>query len=116
MSTLFRFFFGVALLSAGLVAILVALTEGESWGWVSGRTLGLLVGGIAVLVAWGAAELRVAEPMVDMRMLAKRPVLVTNLTAFVAGFSMFLSFVLVPVLGAAPAPVHLNRGGAERDR
>jgi MFS family permease len=34
--------------------------------------------------------------MVDMRMLAVRQVLFTNLTALVAGFAMFGSFVLVP--------------------
>jgi MFS family permease len=34
--------------------------------------------------------------MVDMRMLARRQVLFTNLTALVAGFAMFGSFVLVP--------------------
>src|SRR5207244_1353344 len=41
-------------------------------------------------------ELRVTEPMVDMRMMAQRQVLFTNLTALVAGFAMFGSFVLVP--------------------
>jgi len=38
----------------------------------------------------------VAEPMVDMRMLAVRQVLFTNLTAIVSGFAMFGTFVLVP--------------------
>jgi MFS family permease len=44
----------------------------------------------------GWAELRVAAPMVDMRMLAQRQVLFTNITALVTGFAMFGSFVLVP--------------------
>jgi MFS family permease len=34
--------------------------------------------------------------MVDMRMLARREILFTNLTALIAGFAMFGSFVLVP--------------------
>jgi len=89
-------FVGATLLSGGLVAMLVALTEGEDWGWTSGRTLTLAAIAALLLVAWGIAELRVAEPMVDMRMLAVRQVLFTNLTALVAGFAMFGSFVLVP--------------------
>src|SRR5918911_2064306 len=32
---------GAALLSAGLVCLLLALTEGTDWGWTSGRVLGL---------------------------------------------------------------------------
>ena len=87
---------GATLLSGGLVAMLLALTEGESWGWTSSRTLGLAAAAVVLLAAWGYAELRVPEPMVDMRMLAVRQVLFTNITALVAGFAMFGSFVLVP--------------------
>ncbi len=89
-------FLGASLLSGGLIGLLLALTEGEHWGWTSGRILGLFGAAITLLLAWGWAELRVAEPMVDMRMMLKRQVLFTNLTALVAGFAMFGSFVLVP--------------------
>jgi len=87
---------GAVLMSLGLVALLLALTEGESWGWTSGRIAGLAVLAAAALVAWGIAELNVPEPMVDMRMLARRTVLLTNVTGIIAGFAMFGSFVLVP--------------------
>ena len=89
-------FVGATLLSGGLVAMLVALTEGESWGWTSARILVLFALAAVLLVLWGLAELRVSEPMVDMRMLAVRQVLFTNLTAIVSGFAMFGTFVLVP--------------------
>src|SRR5207237_10319470 len=51
---------------------------------------------------WSLVELRVAEPMVDMRMLAGRTVLFTNLTAFIAGFAMYSSFILVPTFVETP--------------
>jgi EmrB/QacA subfamily drug resistance transporter len=89
-------FLGATLMSLGLIALLVALTEGETWGWTSVRTLGLGAVSAAFLVAWGVAELHVDEPMVDMRMLARREVLFTNITALISGFAMFGSFVLVP--------------------
>jgi EmrB/QacA subfamily drug resistance transporter len=95
-------FVGASLMSAGLVALLLALTEGEDWGWTSGRTLLLFAASAVFLVSWGWAELRVAEPMVDMRMLAQRQVLFTNITALVTGFAMFGSFVLVPNFVEAP--------------
>jgi EmrB/QacA subfamily drug resistance transporter len=87
---------GATLLSGGLVALLLALTEGENWGWTSGRILGLGAASLVLLIAWGWAELHVEEPMVDMRMLVRRVILFTNLTALIAGFAMFGSFVLVP--------------------
>jgi len=93
---------GALLLSVGLVALLLALTEGENWGWTSGRTAGLFTVAAGSLLAWGAVELRVPEPMVDMRMLSYRPVLLTNLTALIVGFAMFGSFVLIPNFVEAP--------------
>jgi EmrB/QacA subfamily drug resistance transporter len=87
---------GASLLSAGLVCLLLALTEGESWGWGSAR-IGLLFGASAVLLAaWVFAELRVPEPMVDMHVFVQRPVLLTNICALITGFALFGTFVLLP--------------------
>jgi EmrB/QacA subfamily drug resistance transporter len=94
---------GATLLSGGLICLLLALTEGESWGWTSGGVLGLALAAAVLLVAWGAAELRVPEPMVDMRMMASRQVLFTNITALVAGFSMFGAWVLIPNFVESPS-------------
>jgi EmrB/QacA subfamily drug resistance transporter len=87
---------GATLMSGGLIAMLVALTEGEQWGWTSGRTLGLAAAAVVLLIVWGIAELRVEQPMVDMRMLGRREILFTNITALISGFAMFGTFVLVP--------------------
>ncbi|TML20388.1 MAG: MFS transporter [Actinobacteria bacterium] len=101
-------FVGAGLMSVGLISMLLALTEGENWGWTSGRILALATVAVVFLVAWGFAELRVAEPMVDMRMLARRQVLFTNVTALVAGFAMFGSFVLVPNFVETPHGLSLS--------
>jgi EmrB/QacA subfamily drug resistance transporter len=93
---------GAVLLAGALVSLLVALTEGESWGWTSAPFVGLIAASGLLLVAWVVTELRVAEPMVDMRMMSQRPVLLTNTTALIAGFAMFGSFVLVPQFVSTP--------------
>ncbi len=87
---------GAALLSGGLISLLLALTEGENWGWGSAPILGLFAAALTLLLAWVAVELRVPEPMVDMRMLSRRPVLFSNLTGLISGFAMFGSFILIP--------------------
>src|SRR3989440_2484328 len=74
-------FVGAVLLSAGLICLLLAMTEGESWGWASSRILGLFAGGAASFAAWVWAELRVPEPLIDMRMFVRREVAFTNLAA-----------------------------------
>lgn len=87
---------GAVLLSGGLIALLVALTEGVPEGWTSTFVLGLFAAAAVLLVTWVVAETRVAQPMVDMRMLTRRPVLFTNLTALLSGFSLYATWVLLP--------------------
>lgn len=95
---------GATLMSFTLVAFLVALSEGASWGWTSTATLGLLAASVVLAVAWVLVELRVAEPLIDMRVLAERPVLLTNITALIAGFAMFGAFSLLPRFIQADQP------------
>jgi EmrB/QacA subfamily drug resistance transporter len=87
---------GGVLLATWLVALLVAVSEGPSWGWTSALTLGLLAASVLAVVAWVVVESRMAEPLVDMTMLRDRPVWATNLSATLIGFGMFASFVLIP--------------------
>ena len=95
-------FLGATLLSAGLVCLLLALTEGESWGWTSARVGGLFIGAAVLLASWVIAELTVPEPMVDMHVFVQRQVLFTNICALITGFAMFGTFVLIPNFVEAP--------------
>jgi EmrB/QacA subfamily drug resistance transporter len=104
---------GATLLSGGLVCLLLALTEGEEWGWTSGGVAGLAATAAVLLGGWCLAELRVPEPMVDMRMMASRQVLFTNVTALIAGFAMFGSWVLIPNFVESPTEiVHYGFGAS----
>ena len=87
---------GAVLLSGGLILLLVALTQSTSWGWTAPATLGMAGAGLVVLVAWVAVELRTAAPMVDMAMMTRRPVLLTNLAALFCGFMMYAIFTVLP--------------------
>jgi len=87
---------GGTLLSAWLVALLVGVSEGPSWGWGSARVLGLIALAFAILVAWVRVEQDSASPLVDMRMMRLHAVWTTNLTGLLLGFGMYASFVLIP--------------------
>jgi EmrB/QacA subfamily drug resistance transporter len=89
---------GALLLSGLLVTFLLALTEGPGWGWGSPRVSGLFAASAVLSIAWVLVELRVPEPMIDMRMLVQRTVFFTNLTAIFTGFAMFGAFILLPGL------------------
>ena len=93
---------GAALLSGGLASLLIAVSEGNSWGWTSATFVGLVVLAVVLLCVWIRFEARHPEPLVDMRMMRNRPVLTTNLTALLIGFGMFGSYILVPQFVQVP--------------
>jgi MFS family permease len=93
---------GAAGLTIGLIGILLAISRGNEWGWASTPVLVCGLGGILVLVAWGWYELRIAEPLLDLRVAARRPVLLTNLASVAMGFALFSSNVIYPQMLELP--------------
>ncbi len=93
---------GAIVLSLSLAAILLGISNANSWGWDSPLALGTIVAGIAGLVAFGFLETRTTDPLVEMRVLRHRPVLATNIAAFLTGLAMFGSFLLIPQFAQTP--------------
>ncbi|MGJ9404238.1 MFS transporter [Arthrobacter sp. KK5.5] len=85
---------GAVILSAIVTSILLAVSKGASWGWGSPLVLGLFALAIALLTVWIPLELRVNQPMVDLRTSVKRAVLLTNLASFFACFAMFVNMLI----------------------
>ncbi|AZG47727.1 MFS transporter [Gordonia insulae] len=92
-------------LALGLSGVLIAVSKGNDWGWGSGTTLGLLFGGVALLLLWGAFELRHKDPLVDLRTTARPAVLLTNIAAIAIGFGMMAQAIVMPQLLEMPEAV-----------
>ena len=98
---------GLAVLGAGLTALTLGLMQGESWGWGSPRTLGLIALGAVVLGALPAVEARVAQPLVDLRVLRVPATAAANGVGFCAqfvstGFTVLVAIYLQDSLGYSP--------------
>src|SRR6266480_5001996 len=63
---------GFILAGSGLALTMYALTEGPSYGWTSIRILGGLIGGLLLLGVFAMVEVRVQEPMLDLRLFSNR--------------------------------------------
>jgi EmrB/QacA subfamily drug resistance transporter len=103
------------LLSGGLAAVMLAVSEAANWGWGSPRMLGLTAVGLALLAAWVLRELHSDEPLADMRMMSQRAVWTTNLVGFLLGVGMFGSFILLPQLVELPESTGFGFGGSVTD-
>lgn len=93
---------GAVGLSTGLVLLLLPITKGSVWGWDSAVVIGMLCSSIVVLAVWVWFELRVDNPMVDIRVSSSRPVLLTNIASVLAGFAMFTNNLILPQLLQSP--------------
>ncbi len=101
---------GTAVLAVAVVSILLAVSEGETWGWGSQKTIGLLVLGTVALVGFVIVELRVTEPLIDVRLFRIRGVWTAHIVALIFGFAMFGTFVLVPTLLQLPTTTGFGFG------
>ncbi|MFB4262398.1 MFS transporter [Nonomuraea sp. GTA35] len=86
---------GAVGLGIALVCLLLGVSKGADWGWGSGTTLGLLGAAVVVLLLWGLWELRVRDPLVDLRTTARPQVLLTNVASVLVGFAMYAQSLVV---------------------
>jgi EmrB/QacA subfamily drug resistance transporter len=84
------------LLSGWLVALMVAVSEAPTWGWGSGKVIGLILAAVVLAIAWVMVEGHSAQPLIDMRMMRIPTVWTTNLVALLLGIGMYAAFAFLP--------------------
>ncbi|MEU2084096.1 MFS transporter [Streptomyces albus] len=82
------------LLTSGLGALMLVLTEGQSWGWASVRSLLTIAAALVLLLAWIRVEQRSSHPLVDLGLL-RNPRL-----AAVSAHTFCIAFGAIGFLGA----------------
>jgi EmrB/QacA subfamily drug resistance transporter len=98
---------GVFTISIALGALVLALVEGNTWGWTSFGVIGLLAVSAFSVVAFVLTERRVKNPMLDFSYFRSRTFFGANLVAFLVTFAMFGMFLYIAlymqnVLGYSP--------------
>jgi EmrB/QacA subfamily drug resistance transporter len=98
---------GVAVLTIGLTALVLALVEGNSWGWGSTEIVALLALAAVALPAFAFVERRVKAPMVHFELLGDRNFLAAVCVALIITFAMmgvffFLALYMQDILAYTP--------------
>ncbi|WP_431873558.1 MFS transporter [Amycolatopsis sacchari] len=86
---------GAALLSLGLVAVLLVTSQTGLWTGDPLVAVLVLAAGLAVLAGWVVVERRVPRPLVDLVALRHPSVAAANLVMGVSGVAMYLLFTLI---------------------
>ena len=95
---------GVTALTASLTALVLALIEGNTWGWESPAVLGLVAGSVLMMGAFVLIETRVKAPIVQFDLFKSRNFIGAVTVAFIISFAMmgvffFLALYMQNVLG-----------------
>ncbi|MGV9253324.1 MDR family MFS transporter [Streptomyces sp. NPDC003697] len=89
-------------LAAGLVCLLLAVSQGGQWGWGSPRIVGLFLGAAVVLAAWWWQQLRARRPLVDLRLVSRPRVGLSHVAALLTGFAFYANSLVTAQLVQAP--------------
>ena len=88
---------GVVLSTISFGTLLYAIQRGSSDGWTSARIVALLSVGIIALLALIVVELRVNDPLLDLRLFAKRSYAFANIVGWVSSIALFGAEFLLPI-------------------
>ncbi|WP_405770954.1 MFS transporter [Streptomyces sp. NBC_00080] len=89
-------------LAAGLISLLLAVSQGGQWGWGSARVVGLFLAAVIVLGLWWWQQLRAEQPLVDLRLVFRPRVGLSHVAALLTGFAFYANSLVTAQLVQAP--------------
>ncbi|MEN3122473.1 MDR family MFS transporter [Janibacter sp. LM] len=105
-------YLGIATLSTGLVALLLAVSfGGSSWAWGSSESLGLFALSAVALVAFVVVERKAVEPVLPLRLFADRTISLSLVAAFGIAMVMFGAIIYIPVFAQGVIGVNATNSG-----
>jgi EmrB/QacA subfamily drug resistance transporter len=87
---------GAVLLSAGMISLMMAMSFGQEFGWLSASILGLFMIGLVLLTAFLINEKRINHPIVDLSLFRNRLFTAAISTSFMSFLSLFAVVFLMP--------------------
>ncbi|MEU0285775.1 MFS transporter [Streptomyces sp. NPDC006147] len=89
-------------LAAGLVCLLLAVSQGGQWGWGSAPVVSLSAAAVLVLAVWWLHQLRAERPLVDLRLVSSPRVGLSHVAALLTGFAFYANTLVTAQLVQAP--------------
>jgi MFS family permease len=87
--------FGAVILGLVVIGISTVLSEAGDWGWTSPAAITVAAASVGMVVIWIRYELRVSDPLVDVRQVGNRAVLTADVSGFLIAVAMYL---LIPIM------------------
>lgn len=95
-------FVGAILLSGALASVVLTMSEGPAWGWLSWQAILLIVLSVVLGAAWFFAGRRAAHPFVDTKSFRVPEVSIAHVVAFVLAATVYISMSTASLVAQAP--------------
>jgi EmrB/QacA subfamily drug resistance transporter len=86
---------GAASITGGLMLLVYALTRATQHGWGTGTTIGLLLGSLALVVAFVVIEARSKAPLLPLGIFRLRTLTASNVSGLLLAGALFSQFFLL---------------------
>ena len=86
---------GAVLVTSGLVLLVLGITQGRQWEWLSAETLGVFAASAVLLVAFAVWEQRQDEPLVPFSIFRLQTLTAANIAGFIMGTALFAMFLML---------------------
>ncbi len=99
---------GAFLITSALTLLVLGITQGQSWGWTSARTIAIVVASAILHTAFLMWERRQRDPLVPLSIFVRLQTLTAaNIVGFILGTALFAMFLMLTlymqqVLGFSP--------------
>jgi EmrB/QacA subfamily drug resistance transporter len=86
---------GAVLITSSLVLLVLGITQGRQWEWLSARTLGVFAASLVLFVAFVLWERRQSEPLVPFSIFRLQTLTAANVAGFIMGTALFSMFLML---------------------
>ena len=86
---------GAALVTSGLLLLVLGITQGRQWEWLSAKTIGVFAASALLLVAFVLWEQRQREPLVPFSIFRLQTLTAANVAGFIMGTALFSMFLML---------------------
>jgi EmrB/QacA subfamily drug resistance transporter len=86
---------GATLVTGGLVLLVLGITQGRQWEWLSAQTVGVFAASAVLLGAFAVWEQRQRDPLVPFSIFRLQTLTAANVVGFIMGTAMFSMFLML---------------------
>jgi EmrB/QacA subfamily drug resistance transporter len=86
---------GAVLVTSGLLLLVLGITQGRQWEWLSAKTIGVFAASVLLLATFALWEQRQREALVPFSIFRLQTLTAANVAGFIMGTALFSMFLML---------------------